>query len=303
MAKVSKIRRTTTKSTKPKTIQKETNTVELPTERNVPPSDLSESIILIYGQKGIGKTSLAAQFHNSLAFMFERGRRNLSIFQVPQKGEPKLTWETFLEYVEAFLDSDDFSSAIIDTIDGAYMACFAHVCEEHGVSDPSEYQQGYKLWDEIATTFAAPFSIIQESGKGLVLLSHDKTRPLMTKKKGLKRDELDDESTVAFERLEPTCKPAAFRFIQEICDFVFYYGYRDGYRAITVRSPHNIHWVSCGVPDRFLDPDGNTIETFKVGNSPEEAYSALLAAYNNGVRDIDYIAPANPTKRRLKRTK
>lgn len=297
MAKVTKVRRTSTTAKKQSTSSSQ---VILPTERNIPPEDLSESIILLYGQKGIGKSSLAAQFENALTFMFEKGRRNLKIYQVPGKGEPKLTWETFCEYVEAFLESD-FNTGVMDTIDGAYLSCFTHICSEHGVTDPSEYKEGYKLWDEIATTFASIFSIIQDSKKSLVLLSHDKTRPLLTKKKGLKRVELDEEAITSYERLEPTCKPAAFRFVQEICDFVFYYGYRDGYRSITVRSPHNVHWVSCGVDDRFFDPEGNPIETFKVGNNPEQAYADLLSAFNNELYDIDYVAPAVPRKKKLRR--
>jgi hypothetical protein len=301
MAKVSKIRPSSSPSSsrkKPKAIAKPSSELALPSEYNEPPTDLTDSVCLIYGAKGIGKTSLASQFPNALAFMFERGRRNLRIHQVPQKGEPKLDWETFLEYIELFLESD-FQTGIIDTIDGAYIACFEHVCAEHGVKDPSEYKEGYKLWDEISHTFGALFSMLQESEKCVVFLSHDKTRPLTTKRKGLNRNELDEEAVVAYERLEPTCKPAAFRLVQEICDFVFYYGYRDGYRAITVRSPHNIHWVSCGLADAFLDPDGNQIETFKVGNSPEQAYRDLLDAYSNKKRDIDYVPP--PSSPRIKK--
>lgn len=292
MAKVTKVRPPA--SRKKKSLSSPEKGRSLPTEANVPITELTESITMIYGSKGVGKTSLASQFPDALAFMFERGRRNLPIVQLPQKGEPKLNWESFIEYVELFLESDDFQTCVIDTIDGAYLACFDHVCQEYGVKDPSDYAQGYKLWDEITTTFGALFSLLQESDKCVVFLSHDKTRPLVTKKKGLRRDDLEDEAVTTFERLEPTCKPAAFRLVQEICDYVFYYGYRDGYRAMTVRSPHNLHWVSCGVPDRFLDPDGNPIETFRVGNSPQQAYQDLLDAFENKKYDVDYVAP--PTR-------
>ena len=260
----------------------------LPTKKNIPPSDLSESVIMIYGRKGIGKTSLAAMFEKSLTFMFERGRRNLEIMQVPQKKEARLDWKRFIDYVELFLDSD-FETGVIDTIDRAYITCYQYVCNEYGIKTPENYASPYTVWDSIGGEFDSVLSLIQESDKGLILLSHEKARPLITKIAGLRRE--DEENTFRYERLEPSCKPAAFRFIQEICDFVLYYGFAEEYRCITVRSPNDVAWTSCGMSDRFLDPDGNPINTFKVGTSPTEAYESLCRANNNELYDIDYIPP------------
>lgn len=269
--------------------QKNTDAVvlSLPTKLNVPPQQLHESVMLIYGRKGIGKTSIASLFPNSLTFMFERGRRNLEIMQVPTKNEPKLDWERFKSYVELFITSDEFEIGIIDTIDRCYICCFEEVCRRYKITSPNQSDNGPAVWDEIAAEFEALLCMIQESGKGLIMLSHEKARPLVTKAKGLKRE--DDESSFKYERLEPSCKPAAFRFLQEICDYVFYYSYNDEYRTITVRSPNDVAWTSCGLPGKFMDPDGNPLKTFKVGNTPELAYEALQKAYNNELRDYDYI--------------
>ena len=267
--------------------------LSLPTTKNVPPSNLHESVVMIYGRKGIGKTSLAAQFDNSLVFMFERGRRNLEIMQIPQKGEKPLDWKTFIDYIELFLESD-FNTCVIDTIDRAYIACYQYVCAEYGIKTPENYASPYTVWDSIATEFETVLSLIQESDKGLIFLSHEKVRPLTTKIKGLRRE--DDENTFSYERLEPSCKPAAFRFIQEICDFVLYYGFNEEYRCITVRSPNDVAWTSCGMSDRFNDPDGNPVNTFKVGTSPEEAYQTLNKANSNEVYDIDYVPPRKRSK-------
>lgn len=280
----------------PKNGRASSSSISLPDEMNDPPETLAESICMIYGEKSVGKTSLANEFENAYTFMYESGRRNLKIRQVPKKGEPKLNWERTQQYTEAFIDSD-YDTLVIDTIDGFYLRCFDSICAGHNVKSPIELgSDAPGVWDEIAFEFVALLALIQESGKGLVILSHSKPRSLQVKKKGLKRDE-KEESTVAYDRLEPTCKPAAFRYIQEVCDFVFYYGYHEGYRAITVRDPHNIYWTGCGLADRFLDPDGKPIETFKVSSvSSEKAYQDLLSAYNNELYDIDYVPPSTRTR-------
>lgn len=292
MAKVTKLRPRIgiSTSTKDKLI--------LPTKPNVPSDNLTDYAMMIFGQKGIGKTSLASQFPKSLVFMFEKRRRNLPIFQVPVSRDEELTWESFLEYLEAFIEEENFETAVIDTIDGCYMACYQSVCKRYGVIVPSESN----IWDEIAAEFGAVVLMMQNSGKGIVFLSHDKAKPMTLKKKGFQRSDLElEESSIPFERMEPTCRPAGWKVIQEVCDFVFYYGFTEGYRTLTVRSPHNLHWTACGVPGRFLDPEGTPISTFKVGENPELAYKNLNAAFMNQIYDVDYVPQAKPRKQSILR--
>jgi hypothetical protein len=262
--------------------------VALPTEANVPPDALAESIITLYGRKGIGKTSLAAQFPGSFTCMFERGRRNLPIVQVPQKGEAKLTWNTFKDYVELFLDSDEHETLVMDTIDRAYACCLEQVCKDRGCSHPNDKNDYGKTWGEVKAEFDAVIGIIQDSGKGLILISHEKAKPLGRSADGMVRE--DSEDSYQYMRWEPSCSKQAFEVVEEVCDFVFYYGFESEYRCITVRSPNDMAWTSCGM-NKFLDPDGVPVNSFKVGTSEQEAYETLLKAYNNEVRDIEYTPP------------
>jgi len=256
----------------------------LPTQENTPPTDLDESIITIYGRKGIGKTSLAAQFEGSLTFMYERGRRNLPIRQVD-----KLDWERTLGYVELALEDDSVGTLVMDTVDRMYEQCMIYVCKRAGCSHPNDKNDYGKTWQAVKAEFDALLGVIHDSGKGLILLSHETAKPLTKSSKGLRRE--DTEAVFQYERVEPTCSKQAFETIQEICDFVFYYGYTDEYRTITVRSSNDIAWTSCGIGDTFLDPDGNAISTFKVGTTPQEAYKSLMSAYNNELYDINYVPP------------
>jgi hypothetical protein len=263
-------------------------TVNLPTVKNVPPQKLSDSIIVIYGRKGIGKTSLAANFDNALVAMFERGRRNLPIMMIPQEGEDKLNWESFRAYVEAFLESE-FDTLVIDTVDKAYECCLDWVCKQNNCTHPNDKNDYGKTWGMVKREFDSTLGAIHDSGKGLVLISHETTKQLSRISKGLLRDTGTEQLNL--ERFEPSCSKQAFEVIQEICDYVFYYGYREEFRCITVRSPNDLVWTSCGFADKFLDPDGNTINAFKVGSSPEEAYKNLIAAHANQIRDFDYVEP------------
>jgi hypothetical protein len=263
--------------------------LSLPSQENEPPTELSDSIVTIYGRKGIGKTSLASQFPNSLTFMFERGRRNLPIRMVPKKEEGQLDWERTLGYVELALEDDSIQTLVFDTVDRAYDRCLEYVCKRLNCKHPNDKNDYGKTWNEVKTEFAALLGVVQDSGKGVVLISHETPKPLTKSVKGLKRE--DSESVFQYERMEPTCSKQAFETIQEICDFVLYYGFTEEFRTITVRSPNDCYWTSCGVGDTFLNPDGSTINTFRVGNSPQEAYKSLIDAHANRLHDMDYTPP------------
>jgi hypothetical protein len=263
--------------------------VSLPTKDNTPPAELRDSIIFLYGRKGIGKTSLASQFPNSLTFMFERGRRNLAIRMVPKPEDPRLDWSLFLDYLDLALSSDEVDTVVIDTIDRAYEQCMHYVCKVNGCKHPNDKNDFGKTWGAIKDEFDATLGLIQDSGKGLVLLSHEAPKALNKTSKGLRRE--DSEAQFQYERLEPTCSKQAFQTVQEICDYVFYYGYTDEYRTITVRSPNDTCWTSCGITDTFLDPEGNPVQSFKVGGTPTDAYKSLLAAHSNELYDVNYIPP------------
>ena len=293
--------------------------LRLPTKLNNPPSDLADSVIVIYGRKGIGKTSLASRIKRkkkTLVLMLERGRRNLRIYQK----HPKSLTEV-LGYVELFNDSPDYDTLAIDTADVLHKLCTEHVCAEFGYESIKSCPDRERptLYTEISSLFSTVFALVQDSGKGLVVVSHEQARELENRKirdmkshlrdgkKGEDFDEDDEEEEESaeekivdtkFERIQPSCSPAAFREVEQIANFVFYYGYVGRQRTITVRDPGDMVWVSSGDDEHFLDPDGEPINTFAVRNNPDLAYEDLLAAFNNELRDINYVPPRKNKKRR-----
>ncbi len=206
---------------------------------------------------------------------------------VPEEGEPKLDWSTFREYVNLFLESD-LRTLVIDTAEKAYEACMSYVSRLGGKEHPSDFNDFGKTWSRVETEFDDLLGQVKESGKGLVLLSHEIPKPLTKTTKGMRRE---DAEVSTLERMQPSLPNGAFKVVQEVCDYVFYYGYRDEHRVITVRSPNDLYWTACGLDECFLDPEGNPISSFKVGNSAKEAYKNLLDAHSNKLFDYDYEPP------------
>jgi hypothetical protein len=288
MAKVRKVKRK--KAARKKAISKDGESLKLPHEPNEPPRSLLEYAVVLYGRKGIGKTALSAMFPSALTFMFEPGRKNLEIYQIPQRGEPNLTWKDFLEYIELFIQSD-YNTAVIDTLDRCYQACFDHVCHSRGVKHPQSLgNESYYLWDEIALTFEQGLYTLLASEKGVVFISHDKVR----------KTELHNGEVL--EMIEPSCKPAAYRFIQTVADFVFYYTFKKNQRVLYLQDPSGYVWCSNGVSEHFQNPDGTPIHVLPMSsNSPQRAFKDLMAGYDNEGHALDWEQPRQKKKLPRKR--
>ena len=264
---------------------------ELPVDFNKPPENLHESILFFYGRKSIGKTTLANMFEKALTFMFERGRRNLKIRMLPKPGMPELTWADFLGYVEKAIADPSVQTIVIDTIDRAYDACVNYVCERAGCSHPNDKKDYGKTWKAVKDEFDGIIFMIKQSGKGVILLSHEKPKTLVRMTKELQRENAEEEgeeSENEFSRMEPSCSNQAFEVVQEMCDFVFYLSWINGKRAATVRSPNETAWTACGIDDVFMDPKGRPINSFELGNKPHLAYEAMLKAHKNKLYDINH---------------
>lgn len=262
----------------------------LPESPNELPDSLDDVMVLIYGRKAIGKSSLCAAFPGNITYMFETGRQNLRIYQIPGKGQ-KLDWDSALRYRDEICSTDRFQRVTIDTAQACYEACFAWCCKEAGVSHPDSCSRPYELWKVIKQEFFDFVMSFRDGGKGVTFVAHEVVKPLVTKAKGLRRDEIE-ESTVKYDRMEPKVTGQVLDVITEVCDYVFYYHYHEAKRALMVRSPYDVAWTACGMGETFLDPDGNPINAFELGNSPKEAYDSLNAAFQNERWDIDAIPPS-----------
>lgn len=270
-------------------------------EVNVPSESLCDYNLFFFGEKGAGKTSLAAQFPNSLVFMFERGRRNLPIRQVPRRREngvldPPLSWQPidkpttpFLPLLLAAVEDDSIQTVVIDTIDRMYDACFDYCCWEQGVAHPSAADEGHQIWNRIKQEFEGALGVVQDVGKQLVLISHAREKEILSRLGS------------SYNLICATCTPTAWKSAQTICDFVFYYGFYGSSRCLKVRGDDQIV-CSNQVPGHFLDPQGRPVELLAMGQSAEEAFQYLQRGFHNELYDITHRPESTGPSKRKRRS-
>lgn len=258
-------KRTTTKS----------SPIKIPTKVNEPPSKLTEYIIALFGEKGIGKTSLCAEFPNPITFMWEPRRRNLRIKQIPQQGEDPLDWERYESYVDLVCEDKKIQTVSVDTVDRCYEACFKHCCDARNITNPQQMgRDAHVAWNEIKMEFERVHFKLFEAEKCVIFVSHAREQEIVSR------------TGQAFDQIVPTCTPTVFKFLKAVCDFAFYYGYHDKERAMTVRG-NELIWSATGVDETYLDPDDKEqLSVIPMGNSSKEAYKNLMDGFDNKTHGI-----------------
>ena len=234
---------------------KKREAVKLPKERSVRASSLQEHSILIYGREKIGKTTLAAEFPDAFFLMCEPGGKDLEIFQAPISD-----WSDFLGYLRALEKSKRFQTVVVDTADLAYKLCEQYCCRKLGIDHPSEEDWG-KGWGAVRDEFTSAMVRLQNSGRGLLLLSHEREKEFKRK---------DGSKT---HRIGPSMPNGATTVLEPMVDIFAHYDYEGKKRVLTIRGDD---FITAGtrLTTHFVG-----VEEVRLGNSPEEAYAAFVAAY------------------------
>jgi hypothetical protein len=266
--------------------RKVTTSLSLPTEPNEPPTGLIDYCAMIYSRKQWGKSTLFSQYPRCINFQFEPGRSGLKIMQVAPK-----TYDQTVDLLGKFIDSDRFDIVYMDTIDRFYDMLLREECltlSQGKYDHPGKFgKEGYAIWDFVKNKFEEMFVAILDSGKKFLLSSHDK------------KVEQKDRDGAEWSRVEPTCKPAAWKIAQSMCDFVFHGDFLNGERILTVRDLDNTTLASCNPDiDCFLDPTGKPLRRFKIPNDKKKCFQGLLDAFENKVYDYDYQPPKKPLTKR-----
>lgn len=291
------------KTAKKKPSSKSKSSIEIPTEAGEVGEEINDFNICIFGRKNIGKSTLANSFPYTLTLMFEKGRYISGIRQLPKRGDSPLDWETLIEIRDELVSNIEEHGVLrvaIDTIDQAYECCMDYCCEQGGYKHPGSAPDSVEAWREVKKTFLDMWMSFYEAGILLTFVSHEKAKPLVTKYKGLQRDG-EDSDNVKYNRMEPSCTGQAMDVLQQIASYVFYYGFNEGVRCLTIRSPNDVHWTACERQETYVDPDGTPINTFRAGTSAKDTYEVLQKGFNNELRDVDYIPPRKTKSRSSKK--
>lgn len=243
-----------------KTIQ-----VSLPETKSKPHVSLQDFIILLYGEKKIGKTTLTAQFDKTLHLMFEPGGKALAIYQRNIN-----SWSEFKQYVKLLISDKQYHTVTIDTVDIAYNMCLDYICEKHVIDHPQD--EGYgKGWKWVRDEFTKEIFKLAKSGKGLILISHSK------------EEEVEKRSGGKYHKIAPTASGQARDILEGMVDIWCYYGYDEEDRYLWIQGNDHIG-AGHRIEGHFLSRKGNAIKRIHMGNSSKEAYENFINAFYNDIK-------------------
>ena len=242
--------------------------VSLPTELSVPSTSLGDYSILMYGEKKIGKTSLASKFPGAMFLMFEPGGKGLSIYQTPVA-----TWEEFKAYVQLLKADERFQTLVIDTVDIAYERCFDYVCRMQNIEHPSDVNDFGKTWSLITNEFQKTMLELVSAGKGMIFLSHATEKDFAS------------ASGLTYNKIVATMPARSRQFITGFVDIICYYGYYGNHRMLTVQGSDAVDSGN-RLENNFLVKGGTAkIHSIPMGSSAQEGYNNILKAFANQQED------------------
>jgi len=252
---------------KKRLIKKSKVTYKLPTKLSVPIEDLGGYVLLIYGRKKIGKTSLASMFSSEgrkvLFLFFEPGGKGLRLYQEDVSNN----WKKFKSLIKLLEKDEEFSTVVIDTADYAYDDCLKHVCYELNISHPAE--EGYgKGWNAVKTEFVETIRLLLKSGKGVIFISHQKE---------VEEETRDGET---YNKTTNTLSRQAKEAIEGLVDIWANYDYEGDKRVLTILGDNEID-AGHRLKERFKYTDGTRIRKIPMGSSEEQGYKNFIDAFNN----------------------
>lgn len=284
--------------------ERDLDNLTLPTESNEVSADLSDYFIIVTGEMGIGKTTLAMVEEDVFLISFDPIHKSLKIKERYCAGSAKgyLFFVRYVEMLEAAAKSKKtpfpYKRLVIDGADLWFRACQKWVCKDQGVEHPSDGAYG-KVWDALSQEFISIVDRVMALPCGVWFVCHAKDKEI----------EKRDGTTV--EKLRPVLTNRAEEILVGKANALFNIHYIDEDRVCRIRGSEDIS-AKCNINGHFLTPGGRQIIDIVMGDEGQaEAYHRLMAAYNNEQTYTTYAGwlkqqekkgEREPKKKRKKKT-
>ena len=131
--------------------------------------------VVVYGPEGIGKSTFAAQFPETVFIDTEGGTKDMDVARTPSPTSWTMLMEQ-VEYVRAHVDI--CKTLVVDTIDWAEQMCVEHICARHQKDglESFGYGTGYVYAKEEFGRFLNRLSGVVDGGMNVVLTAHAQMR-------------------------------------------------------------------------------------------------------------------------------
>lgn len=163
--------------------------------------------IALYGESGVGKTTLGSQFPKPLIIDAERSSTHIDTPRVFVDN-----WQQLLSTM-AECAACEFETVVLDTVDWAELKCSEYVCAlyKKGGIEEFGYGKGYRYLSEEFFKLLKAADALIGAGKNVVFLAHSQ----------LKKIEPPDEG-MAFDRYEPKLSKNVTPLVVEWCDALLF---------------------------------------------------------------------------------
>lgn len=187
--------------------------VTLPTEKTSTRSKLSDSIVMIYGAPGVGKT----MFVNGLAprvffISTDRGTRSYKALRADCDSYTDLI--NILDSLEVNKQKLNYDIVCMDHIDDIAQYVEMHVCEELGVDSLADAGFG-KGWKMYRSAMHRVVLRLKELGLGVVFIAHETIKTVRSRLREVERI-MPDMSKSAWKVIIPLAEIVGYASIRSV---------------------------------------------------------------------------------------
>lgn len=264
--------------------------VELNLDPNQPPGKLTDYSILIYGNKKIGKTSLACEFPGAYVLGTEMGFKALRA-----RGNFVRDRHETEDVVDQLVELNDPSLlVVVDTVDMIYEHIYWDVCNRLKISSPTEENDFGGTWRVIRKAFRAVVDKLLSLPGGVIFLSHDVEKEVIL---------VTAEGQQKIDRVQPSMTKQAMGEVEGPVDIMAYYGYDgnqrylwiDGSQTLSSGSRPKYNFIRRGGK---AGVSGDRIKRIPMGGSSAEAYANLIKAFDNQQEHPEGTPPKTQLQKR-----
>jgi len=166
---------------------------------------------MLYGVHGIGKSTFAAQAPAPLFIQTEDGIGDIEVDRLPLCA----SWADIVDCLQFAIESPDYKTVVLDSLDWAEKLIWAKVCKEANVLSVTQidYGKGYGIAMSYWESLVGGLDAIVASGKSVIALAHHEIEAVKS------------PYGEAWDRYRPKLHKSASAYVQEWADEVLFATY------------------------------------------------------------------------------